>query len=82
MIFSILDHQGEPGESSGLNGVVPGPRGDQGMPGRAGVPVCNDDNFQYRDELFITLIQGWPGPPGAPGNAGPVGPPGMMVSLH
>lgn len=32
-------NQGEPGDSMGLGGVIPGPRGDPGAPGRPGVPV-------------------------------------------
>ena len=32
-------YQGEPGDSGGFNGIVPGPRGDPGIPGRPGVVV-------------------------------------------
>lgn len=32
-------NQGESGDSGGMRGVVPGPRGDPGPSGRPGVPV-------------------------------------------
>jgi hypothetical protein len=34
-----------------MNGVVPGPRGDSGMPGRQGIPVSRKLNAQ---RIFIT----------------------------
>ncbi len=75
-------NQGEPGDSTGIGGIVPGPRGDPGLPGRPGVAVSID-----KKEIFLKIIyfyfhfQGWPGPPGAPGLSGSIGPQGPSVSI-
>lgn len=44
-------NQGEPGDSTGIGGIVPGPRGDPGLPGRPGVPVSIDEK-----EIFLKIL--------------------------
>lgn len=44
-------NQGEPGDSTGIGGIVPGPRGDPGLPGRPGVPVSIDER-----EIFLKIL--------------------------
>ncbi len=48
LVYEYIN-QGEPGDSSGFDGIVPGPRGDPGLPGRPGVPV----NINSKKNVFF-----------------------------
>lgn len=47
-------NQGEPGDSGSYQGIVPGPRGDPGIPGRSGVGVSR--NSRKKEPCFNELI--------------------------
>ncbi len=56
LINDEIFNQGEPGDSAGLSGIVPGPRGDPGQPGRPGGGVSTNENNIFREMKYSDFL--------------------------